>query len=195
MSAYIDLIRPRRKQATLAFDLLCVLGGSLFLALMAQVAIPLWFTPVPLTLHTFAILLMGALLGSKRGTLAVILYLAEGALGLPVFAGGAFGWARLLGPTGGYLLSFILATYLIGYLLERGWRTSYLRTLFALMIGEAIILLLGTLWLSMSVGMDKAFMLGFVPFIPGEMVKILATALLIPTGWKFIHCKALTQSE
>src|ERR687893_2110175 len=113
----VDVLLPRRR--SLVFDAVLVVAFSAFVALMAQVAIPLW--PVPLTLQTLAVLLTGAALGSRRGTLALLVYLAEGAVGLPVFAGGASGVAYMLGPTFGYLVGFVLAAGLVGWLAERGW--------------------------------------------------------------------------
>lgn len=186
MTAYADIVRPSGRPYTLAYDILAVLAGSLFLALMSQLSIRLWFTPVPLTMQTFAVLLIGALLGSKRGALAVVAYLAEGALGLPVFASGAAGIATLVGPTGGYFVSWIATAFVIGLLLERGWKNSYVMTVVALVIGSAITLALGAAWLSMYVGVNNALAMGVYPFIVGDAVKLCAAAALIPTGWKLI---------
>jgi biotin transport system substrate-specific component len=186
MTSYVDIIRPANRSFGLVYDLFSILCGSLFLALMAQFSIDLWFTPVPITLQTFGVLLLGALLGAKRGALAVIAYLGEGALGFPVFAGGAGGISILLGPTGGYLFAFIAAAFLIGFLLERGWKDSYLRTSLALLMGYACMLGLGALWLSFFVGAKNALFMGIYPFIIGCFLKTLAAAALIPSGWKAI---------
>jgi biotin transport system substrate-specific component len=105
----------------LLYDAVLVVTGSVFIALLAQVAIPLPFSPVPITGQTFAVLLVGVLLGSRRGGLGVLLYLLEGAAGLPFFAGGTAGLARLAGPTGGYLVGFVVAAIVVGLLAERGW--------------------------------------------------------------------------
>lgn len=187
MTAFVDIVRPENNARKLTFDLLCVLGGSLFLALMAQFSIYLWFTPVPITLQTLGVMLLGALLGSKRGVLAVLLYLGEGALGLPVFAGGSFGPAVLLGPTGGYLLGFVASVFLIGLLLERGWKRSYWLTSAALAMGSAVTLTLGALWLSFFVGGECAWAMGVYPFLIGSVIKILAAAAMIPSGWKALN--------
>lgn len=184
--SYVDVFRPKSKSWAYSFDLLAVFAGSLFLALMSQLSINLWFTPVPLTMQTFGILMMGSLLGSKRGVLAVLLYLAEGALGLPFFAGGHFGLAYLLGSTGGYFLGFILSTFLIGYLLERGWKQNYMKTLIALTLGSCLILGCGVLWLASLIGASKALKLGLYPFLIGDLLKLGMAAALIPTGWKFL---------
>ena len=184
MTSFADVIRPSTKSYGYTYDILCVLGGSLFLALMSQISFHLGFTPVPITLQTLGVMLIGALLGSKRGALSIAAYLAEGALGLPVFAGGGAGVITLFGPTGGYLFAFILSTFTIGFLLERGWKKSYPLTLAALVIGSALTLGLGALWLGFFVGKEHAFALGVYPFLIGCVFKVLATAALIPSGWK-----------
>ncbi|MCC5832814.1 MAG: biotin transporter BioY [Chlamydiales bacterium] len=177
--SYTDVIRTSRTGYVCALNIVSLLAGSLFLALMAQISIPLWFSPVPLSMQTLAVLLLGALLGAKRGALAVAAYLAEGALGLPFFAGGAAGMAALAGPTGGYFLGFILSTFLVGYLLEReGWR-SYPMTIAALALGSLVILASGILWLSLFVGSGSALVMGFYPFLIGDLLKIGACATLI----------------
>jgi biotin transport system substrate-specific component len=156
-------------------DLSLVLAGSLFVALLAQVSIPLPFTPVPLTGQTLGVLLVGAALGSRLGFLALLAYLLEGALGLPVFAGGTGGLAKVLGPTGGFLLAFPLAAGLVGLLVERfGLDRSFLGTLLAMLLGNALLYLLGLPWLwawltgaGKTVGLSGLLAMGFFPFIPG----------------------------
>ncbi len=176
------LVWPR----TLWRDGVLVVAGSVLIALAARVALPLPFTPVPVTGQTFAVLLVGALLGSRRGALSVGLYLAEGALGLPVFAGGASGTARLLGPTGGYLLGFVLAAGLVGHLCERGWDRRVSTTALAMLVGNVAIYLLGLPWLACFVGPEKALPLGLWPFIPGDLMKIALAAGLLPAGWRLV---------
>jgi biotin transport system substrate-specific component len=151
------------------------------------VAIPLPFSPVPVTGQTLAVLLVGALLGSRRGSLAVLAYIAQGLAGLPVFAGGALGMARLLGPTGGYLVGFVAAAFLVGLLAERGWDRRVLTTAAAMMLGNLVIYAIGALWLAPFVGgPEQALATGVLPFIPGDLVKIAAAALLLPAGWKLL---------
>src|SRR3990170_4107237 len=123
-------------------DLALVIGASLFVAAAAQISVPLWFTPVPITGQTLGVLLTGAALGSRRGALALLLYLIEGAIGLPVFAGGAAGFARILGPTGGYLLALPLAAGIVGSLAERGWDRRLPLAALAMIIGNLVIYLL-----------------------------------------------------
>jgi len=168
-----------------AYDLGLVLCGSLFIALSAQVALPLPFSPVPVTGQTFAVLAVGAALGRARGVAAVLTYLAEGASGLPVFAGGAAGIAPLLGPTAGYLFGFVPGAWLCGALAERGWDRRVGGTIAAMLIGNAAIFALGLPWLARYVGASNAFALGFWPFLPGDVVKIGLAAAALPLAWKW----------
>lgn len=156
------------------------------IALMAQVAIPLPFTPVPITGQTFAVLLAGALLGPRYGALTIIFYLLEGASGLPFFAGGSSGWFHLWGPTGGYLMAYIPAAYVVGILAERGWDRRWGKALSMMMVGEAIILSLGALWLIRYVPADRVLMLGVIPFLPGDIIKGMLAATVLPSGWKIL---------
>lgn len=188
MTCFIDVIRPSQKSYALAFDVGSVLFGSLFIALLSQVAILLPFSPIPLTLSTLSILLVGGLLGSKKGALAVLAYIAEGCLGLPFFACAKSGFAVLIGPTGGYLLGFVIAAFLVGFLLEKGWKEYFSKTLFAMLIATLIIWVPGTLWLAGFTGsIEKALFLGVYPFIIGDVIKVVLAALLIPSGWKLLN--------
>jgi biotin transport system substrate-specific component len=164
---------------------LLVLGGSVLIGLMAQVAIPLPFTPVPITGQTFAVLLVGALLGSRRGALSAGLYLAEGALGLPVFAGGSGGLARLFGPTGGYLLGFVVAAGVVGWLCESGWDRRLPTAILAMLIGNGLIYLFGLPWLARFVGPERALAAGLWPFLAGDLIKIALAALALPLAWRW----------
>ncbi len=175
------------KSTDLGRDALLVLAFSLVTALSAQIAIPLPFTPVPLTGQTFGVLLTGALLGPRLGALAMLLYLMEGASGLPFFAGGAFGAARLAGPTGGYLIAYPFAAAVAGWLATRGWDRRPLTMLVALLLGSVVIFALGAAWLAHFVGgASHALTLGVLPFLPGDVVKALLAAGLLPLGWKWI---------
>jgi len=166
-------------------------GFSLFMALSAQIAIPLPFTPVPVTGQTLAVLLTGAVLGPRLGFAAVLLYLAEGAMGLPVFSGGRGGAAMFFGPTGGYLMAFPLAAWLTGLLSTRGWDRSALRTMAGMALGNAVIYALGLLWLGVWLGNADKFKglpallnAGLLPFLPGDAVKIALAMVLLPSAWK-----------
>jgi biotin transport system substrate-specific component len=163
-----------------------VLGFSLLTAASAQVVIPMW--PVPITGQTFTVLLTGALLGSRLGALAIIAYLIEGASGLPFFAGGHFGLAHLVGPTGGYLISFPAAAYITGAFAEHGWDRRFLSAAAAMAIGSAVILFCGWSWLSFAFHTPPmtAFVTGVVRVIPGDVIKILLAAAVLPSGWKLV---------
>jgi len=176
--------------ASLAFDLGLVLAGSALIALSARVAIPLPFSPVPITGQTFAVLFVAAALGRWRGAAAVLAYLAEGAAGLQVFAGVHTGPAVLLGPTGGYLFGFVPAAWLCGYLAERGWDRTVLGTLAAMILGNVVIFAVALPWLARFVGPANVWALGFWPFIPGDIVKIGLAAALLPLAWKWVGARS-----
>jgi biotin transport system substrate-specific component len=176
------LIDHWSRNRSLATDLAWVAGFSLFTAAMAQIRIPLPFTPVPLTGQTFAVLLSGAVLGSRRGFASQALYLAEGAAGLPVFAGGASSVVHLLGPTGGYLWSYPLAAGLVGWLIECGAGRRISRLILSLCLSDALILICGALWLHRFFGIPyrQASLLGFYPFLIGDMLKVILVGVSLP---------------
>ncbi len=163
-----------------------LLGGSLLIALSAQLRFILPFSPVPITGQTFTVLLLGALYGSKRGPATVMTYFALGVMGLPVFAGGAFGIARLVGPTAGYLVGFLAAAFIVGLLSERGWDRKPWTTAASMIIGNGIIYMVGVLWLSRFVGWQAVLSTGFLPFLAGDALKIALATILLPAGWKLI---------
>lgn len=167
-------------------EIALILGGSLFIALAAQLHVVLPFSPVPITGQTFAVLLLGALYGRKRGPATVLTYLALGVMGLPVFAGGTFGIARLIGPTGGYLVGFLIAAYVVGVLSERGWDRKPWSTAASMIIGNGVIYGFGVLWLSRFVGWPAVLSTGLLPFLVGDALKIALAAVLLPAGWKVI---------
>ena len=170
-------------------DALLIVAGSLVVAGMAQVQIPLPFTPVPLTGQTFAVLLVGAALGARRGAASLLLYLAEGAAGLPFFAGGAGGFARLAGPTGGYLIGFVLAALVVGWLADRGRDRRFGTALPIFLLGELVIYLCGVTWLGAYVGMQKALTAGLLPFVIGDAIKLITAALALPAAWALVDRK------
>ncbi|HJP93337.1 MAG TPA: biotin transporter BioY [Pyrinomonadaceae bacterium] len=167
-----------------------VIVFSLFIAASAQFAIQIG--PVPITGQTFAVLLTGALLGSRLGAAAVIAYLVEGALGLPFFAGGGAGLVRFLGPTGGYLVAFPAAAFITGAFAEHGWDKRYPTAVAAMAIGSAIIFLAGWAWYAMLTNTPPvaAFQLAVLPFLPGDVIKIALAAAVLPTGWALLKRKA-----
>ncbi|WP_298629239.1 biotin transporter BioY [uncultured Thermus sp.] len=191
---YTPLVKILWPNRSLARDLTLILAGSLLVALAARISIPLPFTPVPITGQTLAILLVGAALGSRLGFLALLAYVAEGAMRLPVFAGGTGGLAKILGPTGGFLLAFPLAAGLVGLLVERfGLDRSFLGTLLAMLAGNALLYLVGLPWLAAWLmgagkfaGTGALLAMGLFPFIPGDLVKAVLAALLLPSAWKLL---------
>ncbi|MBK8616612.1 MAG: biotin transporter BioY [Anaerolineales bacterium] len=169
-------------------DLTLIVLGSLFVAALAQVEIPLPFTPVPITGQTFGVLLVGAALGSKRGAASLTLYLAEGALGLPFFAGGAHGLSVLTGATAGYLLGFIGAAYVIGRLAEKGLERSVRTSFIPFLVGTVLIYACGVTWLAVMLGSwSKAVTFGLIPFLIGDIIKLLAASLALPAAWKLVN--------
>ena len=177
-----DVLSPRQQRSWL-LDVVLVVLFSAFVALTAQVEIPLW--PVPLTLQTLGVLFTGAVLGSRRGTLALLLYLTEGALGLPVFAGGASGVGYMLGPTGGYLVGFVVAAGVVGWLAQRGWDRRLVWAAVAMVIGNVIIYVCGVAWLAVFLGdLWGALVKGMLLFVVGDLIKIAVAALTLPGGWK-----------
>jgi biotin transport system substrate-specific component len=168
-------------------DASLIVGASLLVALMAQVSIPLPFSPVPITGQTFAVLLVGAALGARRGAASLLLYLLEGAVGLPIFAGGMAGPAVFLGPTGGYLVGFVAAAWLVGALAGRGLDRRLPLSLLAFLAGEIAIFLCGAAVLTFHVGPANALPLGVIPFIPGELIKIALAAAALPAAWKLTY--------
>lgn len=156
---------------------LWLFAGSLLLCLSAHVAIPLWFTPVPVTLQTFVVFLLSGLLG-RRAVWAVALYLLEGSLGFPVFGGGAAGIAVLVGPRAGYLLGFLVSASVMSSLMERS-RGSFPKIASLLALGSLIILGLGALYLARFVGFKAAFLLGVAPFLLGEAVKVCVASVVL----------------
>lgn len=169
-----------------------ILATGSLIGVLAQVALRLPFTPVPVTLQTAGVLLAGALLGWRRAGLALLTYLGEGLAGLPVFAGGVSAWTpsaagipEIIGPTAGYLVGFLLAAIAVGWCTERGWDRSLKQSLLSMTVGEFFIYVCGLTWLARFVGIAHAIPLGLLPFIPGDILKMVAVAALLPLGWKF----------
>ena len=161
-----------------------VVFGSLLLAVSAQFKIPLY--PVPATGQTLVVLLIGMTYGPRLGGITIAAYLFEGALGLPVFAGGAAGAAVLMGPTAGYLFGFLLAAIAIGYLAERGMGRTVVSTIAAMVIGNCVIYLCGALWLANFIGFGQAIVMGVLPFLYGDALKLVVAAGLMPWAWRAV---------
>ncbi|MDX2272907.1 MAG: biotin transporter BioY [Cyanobacteriota bacterium] len=175
--------------------LLLIVAGSLFVAVMAQIAIPLPFTPVPITGQTLGVLLVGSTLGWRLGFLALLTYLVEGACGLPFFSAGGSGLERIWGPTGGYLLSFPLTAALIGYLVERfGSDRNFLKMVGSMALCSLVTFTLGATWLGVWLaglgkfaGVWDVLGKGVFPFIPGDIVKMSIASSLLPITWRWVN--------
>lgn len=187
----VDYVLPQTNSRVMSFlkDVFLVVVFSLFLALCAQGSIPMM--PVPITLQTLGVVLIGAALGSRRGFATMLLYLAEGAIGLPFFAQAKSGLAVLtVGPTAGYLWAFPLAAFLVGYLCERRLERSFKTSILVMIPASILILSIGTWWLGFSIYHGNymlAITQGLLPFIPGDIIKEVTAALLLPTAWSFVR--------
>ena len=154
--------------------------GTVFLTLSAKIQIPFW--PVPMTLQTLAVCLLGAGLGSRVAGATVAAYLLEGALGLPVLAGTperGLGLAYMTGPTGGFLVGFLIAALLVGWLAEQGWTRSWVKAISLMIVGHAVMFLAGILYLAPTFGWQKAIAVGLTPFITATIVKVALGAVLV----------------
>jgi biotin transport system substrate-specific component len=178
-----DRIVPR----SLATSAILVVAGTALVSILAQVAIPLW--PVPITGQTFAVLLVGAVLGPIRGAISLALYLVLGVAGLPIFTGGAHGSLFSL-ASGGYIIGFIFASALVGWLATRRWDRRWYGTAIAFLAGSAVMYLFGLPWLYLTVGVHQADPMGFtlhfglVVFLIGDAIKAAVAAVLLPLAWK-----------
>jgi biotin transport system substrate-specific component len=179
------LVEALWPQASVLLEIAFVLAGSWLVALTAQIQIPLW--PVPITGQTFGVLAVGALLGRKRGAISLLAYLGQGLAGLPFFANGSAGLARLLGPTGGYLVGMVVAAFVVGWLCERGWDRRFASAIMAMLIGTACIYCFGLVWLAYFVGWASVLGVGLLPFIPADLLKIALAALVLPWGWTLLR--------
>ena len=187
-STLVSQLWPVRGDNRLTRAVLLVVAGGVLLALSARAQIP--FYPVPMTLQTLVVLMLGAAYGSRLGAVTVAAYLAAGAAGLPVFAGTpekGLGLAYVLGPTGGYLVGFALAAFACGALAERGWGRHLWSAALAMLAGNVLIYLCGLVWLGSVAGWDKPILQwGLYPFLIGDLVKIAAGTALLPLAWRLV---------
>jgi biotin transport system substrate-specific component len=167
-------------------DVLYVLAAAGLIALCAQIAIPLPFTPVPVTGQTFAVVLSGAALGAVRGGAGALLYLLAGIAGAPVYADAGHGFSVVTGASGGYLIAFPLAAGLVGLLAERRWDRSFSSALGALLTGNVVVYAIGLPWLALSLhtNLDRTLAYGLYPFIVGDLLKVYLAATLLPAAWR-----------
>jgi biotin transport system substrate-specific component len=187
-AALVDRVIPRSAINNVAL----ILSGAVFTAYAAQLVIPMW--PVPITAQTLAVLLVGSVLGATRGAISLIVYFSMGAMGLPVFSAAT---SLSFGPTFGYLVGFIAAAALIGYLSERGWHKSVTGVLGSFAIANSVIYVFGLPWLAFALGtlgaandLASVAAAGLAPFIIGDVIKMTVAAALLPLAWKFLGKKA-----
>lgn len=186
-----DALSERRGLGSLAIEATTVAAASLLLTISAKISVP--FYPVPLTMQTFVVIGLGLALGPVRGVAAIGLYLVEGAAGFPVFAGTpekGMGLAYMMGPTAGYLLGYLPAVLLAGWLAVRGWDRNPLSAMAAALFAGAVIYVPGLLWLGVVLGFDKPVLqFGLYPFIFGDIAKALLAALVFPAAWKWLDVR------
>ncbi len=188
-STLFDLLEHSRVR-----DAVAIVGFALLTAVAAQITIPLGFTPVPLTGQTFAVLLAGGVLGSRRGGLSMLLYVALGAIGLPFYADGAGGWTAATGATAGYLVGFIVAAIVVGLMAEHGQDRKLSTSIPAFLAGTTIIYTIGAGWLAYDLGLPltgaageaTAISLGVAPFLVGDILKALLAGAMLPAAWRFL---------
>ena len=187
----ITALWPAAGKTDLLRGTLLALVGTLLLAVAAKIQIPFW--PVPMTMTTFMVLALGAAYGPKLGTATLMLYLAEGAFGLPVFAGTpekGIGIAYMMGGTGGYLVGYVLAAGAVGWLAKQGWDRNVLTTAAAMLLGSVLIYIPGLLWLGALFGWDKPILeWGLYPFIAGDLAKLALASAVLPLAWKLLGRK------
>ncbi len=174
----MSIIRTAATGKETVRELTPVFSAILFIALLSQIVIP--FKPVPFTGQTLGILLSAGILGRKKGMLAVLSYILLGTMGMPFFAGGDFGIARLAGPTGGYLIGFIAAAFIVGSLSDRGYFTTYRSAVLSMAAGNVLIYAVGLMGLYRFIRISDLMATGVIPFIPGDMIKILIAASIVP---------------
>ena len=172
----------------LLVDVLLVVAGAGLVALCAQIEIPLAFTPVPISGQTFAVLLVGASLGPLLGASSLLLYFCVGLIGAPVYSGGDGGWEIVHGATGGYLVGFIAAAVLTGWLAPRRWDRHFNSAVAAMLSGSVVIYLFGLPWLAKEIGtgLEGTLEAGLYPFVIGDLIKLYLAGMLLPGAWKLV---------
>ena len=185
----IDHLWPQTATPSLRYATLAVIG-SLLLTASAKAQFPMW--PVPMTMQSFVVLVLGMAYGTRLAAATVALYLAQGALGLPVFAGTpekGIGIAYMAGPTGGYLAGFLVAAAAMGWLAERGWDRTLVRSVAAMTIGTVLLFVCGVGWLAVLIGWEKAVAGGLMPFLLGSVLKLALAAVILPMSWKALDAR------
>jgi biotin transport system substrate-specific component len=176
-------------RANLLTDALLVLAGTGLVAAAAQISVKLPFTPVPITGQTFAVVLVGASLGAVRGTASLLLYLWVGVAGAPIYAHHDSGWNVITSASGGYIVGFVIAAGVTGFLAERGWDRRLSSSISAMLTGNVIVYLVGVPWLAvvLDTNLEKSLEYGLYPFVPGDVFKLYLAAAILPTTWRLVE--------
>ena len=170
-------------------DIALVIAGTALVAGAAQISVSLPFTPVPITGQTFAVVLVGATLGTIRGTASLLLYLWLGVAGAPIYADHDHGWSVVTSASGGYLVGFVLAAALTGFLAERRWDRRFSSSIGLMLSGNVVVYLVGLPWLAvvLNTNLDKTLEYGLYPFIPGDIFKLYLAAAALPGAWTLVN--------
>ncbi|MER8680412.1 biotin transporter BioY [Mesorhizobium sp. M1405] len=187
MRPLISLALPEKGTARLAGQLLLAIAGTLLLILSAKTKVMLG--PVDISMQTLAVLLIAAAFGMRLGVATLLLYMAEGALGLPVFQSTpekGIGIAYMLGSTGGYLAGFVVMAAIVGWAADRGWDRHPIKLFNAMLVGEIVMMAMGFAWLALLIGPEKSWQFGVVPFIVGDLIKVALAASLVPAVWSLL---------
>ncbi|MER9019302.1 biotin transporter BioY [Mesorhizobium sp. M0898] len=187
MRPLISLALPEKGAARLAGQLLLAIAGTLLLILSAKTKVMLG--PVDISMQTLAVLLIAAAFGMRLGVATLLLYMAEGALGLPVFQSTpekGIGIAYMLGSTGGYLAGFVVMATIVGWAADRGWDRHPIKLFNAMLVAEIVMMAMGFAWLALLIGPEKSWQFGVVPFIVGDLIKVALAASLVPAVWSLL---------
>jgi len=187
MRPLVSLALPEKGAARLATQLLLAIAGTLLLTLSAKTKVVLG--PVDISLQTLAVLLIASAYGLRLGVATMLLYMAEGAMGFPVFQGTpekGIGIAYMLGSTGGYLAGFVVMAAIVGWAADRGWDRHPVKFFNAMLVAEVIMMAMGFAWLAMLIGPEKSWQFGVLPFIVGDLIKVALAATLVPAAWSLL---------
>ncbi|RWC94534.1 MAG: biotin transporter BioY [Mesorhizobium sp.] len=187
MRPLVSLALPEKGAARLATQLFLAIVGTLLLTLSAKTKVVLG--PVDISLQTLAVLLIASAFGLRLGVATLLLYMAEGAMGFPVFQGTpekGIGVAYMLGSTGGYLAGFVVMAAIVGWAADRGWDRHPVKIFNAMLVGEVVMMAMGFAWLAMLIGPEKSWQFGVVPFIVGDLIKVALAAALVPAVWSLL---------
>lgn len=179
-----SIFKPVVEKQNIITSAISVIAGSFLIVLSAQAYISLPFTPVPITLQTLSVMLLGSLLGSKKAPMSVLLYILYGAIGFPVFSDHSGGIHVLHGATAGYIFGFMITSYVVGKFAERGWDRTLGKSTFVMLVAQLCIFVPGLLWLSQFVGFENVLAQGFYPFVIGGLVKTLLASSSSVLAWK-----------